>query len=122
MIFAIAAVFASCSKNTDTFGPSTDQSSSPLELYMLAIADDGVATALSELESALQLEADGTPGKYFYANNGIPLGEDGSSWTIKREGTLSGAVMKKVSGESAWVISYDGNLSMASSSFPTSFS
>ncbi len=121
ILLAAVAVAASCSKFTDTFGPEPDYSKNALERYMLAIADDGVATALSELESALKMEVDGTVGKYFYTNNGIPLRDDGSSWTINREGTLYGAVMKKVSGEDAWTISYDGILTVASSSFPTVF-
>lgn len=121
IIIAAVAVAASCSKNTDTFGPTPENNSNALELYMLAIADDGVATALSELESALQTNAEGTVGRYFYTTNGIPLGEDGSSWTINREGTMCGAVMKKVSGESAWTISFDGDLTVASATFPTVF-
>lgn len=119
-ILAAIAVLASCEK--ETFGPSsTDRTASPLENYMLAIADDIVATSLSELESALQVDVNGVVGKYFYTNNGISLSQDGSSWKINREGDMSGAVLEKVAGENAWTVSYDGELSVNNVPFPTTF-
>jgi len=121
ILFAVVAVIVSCDKYDDTFGPSTYESSSPLELYMLSIADDGVSSVLAELESALQTDPDGVVGKYFYTNNGLSLTADGAVWTVNREGPLSGATMKKVTGKNVWMISYNGDFSMNGTSFPTTF-
>lgn len=121
ILIAAVAAMVSCDKFEDTFGPSTYESSSPLELYMLSIADDGVSSVLAELESALQTDPDGVVGKYFYTNNGLSLTADGAVWTVNREGALSGATMKKVTGKNVWTISYNGDFSVEGASFPTAF-
>lgn len=118
IILASLAVLASCAK--EVFGPSSsEEEASPLENYMLAIADDVVATALSELESALQVDVNSVVGKYFYTNNGIALSQDGSSWVLNKEGLMSGAVLEKVTGENAWTINYEGGMAVNDISFPT---
>lgn len=121
ILIAALAAMVSCDKFEDTFGPSTYESSTPLELYMLSIADDGVSVVLSELETALQTDPDGVIGKYFYTNNGLPLTADDAVWTVNREGSLLGTTIKKVTGKNAWTINYEGDFSVEGASFPTAF-
>ena len=124
LFFLISAIsLFSCSRydGTDYFSPSLSNVSGPLQQYTLCIPNDIVTGSLVELESALRIDKEGTMGKYIYQSEGASLSNDGSVWTVLREGALRGATISKVTGETAWVISFDGKFDFNGCNYPTRF-
>lgn len=117
----LALTFVACSKydGTDYFSPS--YVSTPLKEYMLCISSDLVTASLVELESALNLDKEGTMAKYFYRTDGLSLSSEGSLWTVTREGPVQGATIAKVAGKTAWTIVFDGEFKFNGNKFATRF-
>lgn len=115
------ALISACDKEDpqDAFGNTTTPSN-PVQAYMTNIVDELTTDNLKELELALKASLEGGLGKYFYETNNKDLTEDGSIWTVKREGNMTGLVIKKVSGIHAWELSYSGKYSFSGNDFETS--
>ena len=123
LTLAAAGLFTACAKDdaSDAFGEITDPSDNVRE-YMISIADRLVTYNLQELETALNSEDTGGLARYFYKTNGKALTEDGAVWTVTREDEMYGLVISKVSGESSWTLSYEGDFTLRGYEYPTTFS
>lgn len=108
----------------DAFGGHTDTSGNPVREYMLALADDIVAASLEELEAALKMDPQDPITQVLYDAKGNLLAP-GSTWKVRREGSLKGLVLqceRGLDGSSIWNVSFDGDLELRGESYPTQFS
>ena len=118
-------LMTACSKaNHDYFGGHTHSSDNPVQEYMLTLADDLLTASLEELEDALQANPQDPVARALYDIQGNDLNLSGSTWTIRRECPLKGLVLRcePENGQTAWTLSFDGDLELAGESYPTRFS
>lgn len=106
-ILAIAVMAAACSKgsrvNPDSaaVGGYSTYNSSPVGQYMMSIADDLVAGALTELETSFLLE------------------KSEVTWNSRFKGMT---IVKAGEMDDTWSLTYEGQLTMGGSTYETRFS
>ncbi len=112
---------ASCNKvDYNAFGGGVSTYNQALTNYYIGIADDLVCPSLAQLETALT--ADAVTRKYLFSTNGLDITTDGARWTATNTDRMKGVVIKKVDGETAWTVEYEGDAYMAGNTFPTTLS
>ena len=126
ILFSAALLSTACAVDDDfyvdasDFGGYTTSTKGPLANYSVQIVDLLLTPALLELEEALSLDENSTEVRYFYdRGNGTHISQDGSCWTLLREGKVRGLKMRKEAGRAAWILEYDGNISFGDNSYPT---
>lgn len=118
-------LMTACSKaDHDYFGGHSKTGDNPVQDYMLTLADDLLTASLEELEDALKANPQDPVARALYDMQGDDLQLSGSTWTIRRECTLRGLVLRcePEDGQTAWNLVFNGDLELAGESYPTRFS
>ena len=118
---AAALLCSACAKDdaSDAYGGYKDPFDGVRD-YLTGIADELITQNLQELETALVSSSEEI-SRYFYEKNGKELTEDGAVWTVTRDGVLKGLVISKVNGQNSWKLDFDGDFSLNSHNYRTSY-